>query len=49
MFIGLDNEFQTSGLATKSDGSVVGGGPFVFNHSFDGIHTAKIGLNYRFY
>jgi outer membrane immunogenic protein len=49
MFIGLDNEFQTSGLAIKGSGGVVGGGPFVFNHRFDGINTAKVGLNYRFY
>ena len=50
MFIGLNNhEFQTSGLATTSAGAVVSGGPFVFNHSFSGINTAKIGLNYKFY
>lgn len=50
MFIGLNNhEFQTSGIATTSSGNVVSGGPFVFNHSFDGIHTGKIGVNYKFY
>jgi outer membrane immunogenic protein len=50
MFIGLDNhEFQTTGFATTSSGAVVSGGPFVFNHSFNGINTAKIGLNYKFY
>jgi outer membrane immunogenic protein len=49
MFIGLDNEFQTSGLGTTGTGAVVSGGPFVFNHHFNGINTAKIGLNYRFY
>ena len=50
MFIGLNNhDFQTSGFATTSSGAVVSGGPFVFNHSFDGIHTAKIGLNYKFW
>jgi outer membrane immunogenic protein len=52
MFIGLSNhDFRTSGFATPPSGppNVVAGGPFVFNHSFDGIHTAKIGLNYRFY
>jgi outer membrane immunogenic protein len=50
MFIGLDNhDFQTSGLATTSSGAVVSGGPFVFNHSFNGINTAKIGVNYKFY
>jgi outer membrane immunogenic protein len=50
MFIGLNNhDFQTSGFATTSTGNVVSGGPFVFNHSFNGINTAKIGLNYKFY
>ena len=50
MFIGLNNhDFQTSGFATTSSGAVVSGGPFVFNHSFNGINTAKIGLNYKFY
>ena len=50
MFIGLnDHDFQTSGIATTSSGAVVSGGPFVFNHSFNGINTAKIGLNYKFY
>jgi outer membrane immunogenic protein len=49
MFIGLDNQFQTSGLGTTGTGAVVSGGPFVFNHRFDGINTAKVGLNYRFY
>lgn len=50
MFIGLnDHDFQTSGIATTSTGAVVSGGPFVFNHSFNGINTAKIGLNYKFY
>jgi hypothetical protein len=38
MFIGLNNhDFQTSGIATTSTGAVVSGGPFVFNHSFNGI------------
>jgi len=50
MFIGLNNhDFQTSGFATTSSGAVVSGGPFAFNHSFNGINTAKIGLNYKFY
>jgi outer membrane immunogenic protein len=26
----------------------VSGGPFCFDHDFSGIHTAKVGLNYRF-
>lgn len=52
MFIGLgDHGFQSSGFATPPSGppNVVPGGPFLFNHSFDGIQTVKIGLNYRFY
>ena len=50
MFIGLNNhDFQTSGIATLANGTVVTGGPFVFNHSFNGINTGKIGLNYKFY
>ncbi|MDQ8730001.1 outer membrane beta-barrel protein [Bradyrhizobium sp. LHD-71] len=48
MFIGLDESLGSCGTATLASGAVVGGGPFCFNHSFDGIHTAKIGLNYRF-
>ena len=31
-----------------SRGTLVGGGQFCFNHEFAGIHTAKVGLNYRF-
>jgi outer membrane immunogenic protein len=52
MFIGLGNhDFRTSGFATPPSGppNVVTGGPFVFNHSFDDIHTVKFGVNYRFY
>ncbi len=50
MFIGLNNhDIPTSGIATLANGNVVPGGPFVFNHSFNGINTAKIGLNYKFY
>jgi outer membrane immunogenic protein len=50
MFIGLgDNHSLSScGSAIAPAGNVVGGGPFCFNHEFSGIHTAKIGLNYRF-
>jgi len=36
------------GLATLASGATVGGGPFCFDHDFGGIHTAKVGLNYRF-
>ena len=50
MFVGLgDLHTETScSNATLATGAVVGGGPFCFNHDFQGIHTAKIGLNYRF-
>jgi outer membrane immunogenic protein len=50
MFIGLDDHsgFQTCGPVTTPSGTILAGGPFCFNHTFGGIHTAKIGLNYRF-
>jgi outer membrane immunogenic protein len=50
MFIGIgDNHSLSScGNAIAPAGNVVGGGPFCFNHEFGGIHTAKVGLNYRF-
>lgn len=52
MFIGLggDDGLTTCGLATLASGAPVPGGQFCFNHDFSdgGIHTAKIGLNYRF-
>jgi hypothetical protein len=51
MFIGLgDNHdgLTTCGTAITPAGTPVGGGQFCFNHDFGGIHTAKIGLNYRF-
>jgi hypothetical protein len=31
-----------------ASGAIVPGGPFCFGHSFSGIHTAKLGLNWRF-
>jgi outer membrane immunogenic protein len=51
MFIGLgDNSgFQTCGSVTTPSGGTVANGPFCFNNSFGGIHTAKIGLNFKFY
>jgi outer membrane immunogenic protein len=51
MFIGLGNQHvsTTCGLATSASGTIIGGGQFCFDHEFRGIHTAKIGLNYRFY
>jgi len=51
MFIALGDNggFQTCSPAFKGDGSPVNRGiPFCFDNSFGGIHTAKIGLNYRF-
>jgi outer membrane immunogenic protein len=48
MFIGLDETVTSCGLATLANGNVVSGGSFCFGHDFSGIHTAKVGLNYRF-
>jgi hypothetical protein len=49
MFIGLDNHsLMTCGFVAAPGGTQVSGGEFCFNHEFPGIHTAKIGLNYRF-
>jgi hypothetical protein len=33
-------------VATLASGATVGGGQFCFNHH--GVHTEKVGLNYRF-
>jgi outer membrane immunogenic protein len=50
MFIGLGDRHvsTTCGFANLSSGATVSGGPFCFDHDFSGIHTAKVGLNYRF-
>ena len=50
MFIGLGDRHvsTTCGSASLASGATVGGGQFCFDHEFPGIHTAKIGLNYRF-
>jgi len=51
MFIGLLGDprvSRTCDVATLASGATVGGGPFCFDHEFRGIHTAKVGLNYRF-
>jgi outer membrane immunogenic protein len=51
MFIGLQGDprvTRTCNFATLASGATVGGGPFCFDHEFNGIHTAKVGLNYRF-
>jgi outer membrane immunogenic protein len=49
MFIAIDENsgFQTCGPVTTPSGAILAGGPFCFNNAFGGIHTAKIGLNYR--
>ena len=47
--LGDRNEtLTTCGTAITPAGAPVGGGQFCFNHDFGGIHTAKVGLNYRF-
>jgi outer membrane immunogenic protein len=50
MFIGLGDRHVTTtcGFASLASGATVSGGPFCFDHEFSGIHTAKIGVNYRF-
>lgn len=48
MFIALDEKLTTSANATLASGAIVSGGPFFFDHDFGGIHTAKVGINYRF-
>jgi outer membrane immunogenic protein len=49
MFVGIGDHSATScGSATLATGATVGGGPFCFSHNFGGVHTAKVGLNYRF-
>jgi outer membrane immunogenic protein len=50
MFIGLgdSHSLTTCGFAAGPGGVAVAGGQFCFNHEFAGIHTAKLGLNYRF-
>ncbi len=46
MFIGVDNN---SACGFDAAGVGAGGpGTYCWNHEFDGVHTAKIGLNYRF-
>jgi hypothetical protein len=50
MFIALGdhNGSQQCGTVTTPSGAPLAGGPFCFNNSFGGIHTAKVGLNYSF-
>lgn len=45
MYIGLDN---VSACGFNSNANLVPVGTYCWNHELDGIHTAKIGLNYRF-
>ena len=49
MFIGLDDTRTSCGVATVASGAAVPGGPFCFDQHFDGINTAKVGLNYKFW
>lgn len=49
MFIGLHDTRTSCGIATVASGAIVPGGPFCFDQHFDGINTAKVGLNYRFW
>jgi hypothetical protein len=46
--LGDRDVITTCGSATAASGNTVPGGPFCFNHAFGGVHTAKVGLNYRF-
>ena len=48
MFIGLDDTRTSCGVATVASGAAVPGGPVCFDRHFDGINTAKVGLNYKF-
>jgi len=48
MFIGEPDSTVSCASATLLSGATVPGGPFCFGHSFGGIHTAKLGLNWRF-
>jgi len=49
MFIGLGHHdaLTTCGTSFNPTGTTPGG-PFCFTHEFGGVHTAKIGVNYRF-
>jgi len=42
MFISLDDVDRSCGVST------IGGGTFCFDHDLGGIHTGKLGLNFRF-
>jgi outer membrane immunogenic protein len=42
MFIGINDSVTSTGTDDL-------GNPFTFNHDLPGIHTAKVGINYRFY
>jgi outer membrane immunogenic protein len=44
LFLGLKEDLPVCGVA----GGSLAGVNFCSSHSFDGIHTAKIGVNYRF-
>jgi outer membrane immunogenic protein len=44
LFLGLDHDLNVCGPG----GGTAAGSTWCANHSVDGIHTAKIGINYRF-
>jgi outer membrane immunogenic protein len=50
MFIGLGgHNFVSCGTShSGAQLSITSGGDFCFNYDFPAIHTAKIGINYRF-
>ncbi|HEY7244371.1 MAG TPA: outer membrane beta-barrel protein [Xanthobacteraceae bacterium] len=50
MYVGfaVHDTLTQCAVATTSTGAAVPGGQFCFATDFGGIHTAKIGLNYRF-
>ena len=48
MFIGESDTTISCAVSTLASGAIVPGGPFCFAHSFGNIHTAKLGLNWRF-
>ena len=49
MFIGLNDTCTSCGIATVALYATVPGGPLCFNQHLDGLSTAKIGVNYRFW
>ena len=48
MFIGESDTTLSCASSTLASGATVPGGAFCFTHSVGNIHTAKLGLNWRF-